>query len=224
MDGVIVDTAGYHYEAWRQLAEEMEYEFTIADNEQLKGLSRYDSLTMLLEMIGAQRDEQEKIALCKKKNDIYLSLVAELDSESILPGVLDMMDDLEQRSIPYAVGSASKNASPILQAVELLDRIETVIDGNDVERSKPDPEVFLKAADLIGADAATTLVIEDSIHGLRAARSGGFYTLGIGDRRVLHEADIVLPSLGGHQLQHIIDLLHEKKEYESYTHSRGGSH
>lgn len=191
LDGVMVDTAKYHYLAWRDLADELGFEFTEKDNERLKGVSRIVSLDILLEIGRKTLAQTEKDAYLKEKNEAYLKYVNQMTSEEILPGVIPMLDFLDSRNIPYALGSASKNAPLILKKVGLKDRFKAIVDGNDVSKAKPDPEVFLIAAEKLGASPENCAVFEDAIAGIQAAKKAGMLAIGIGDPETLAAADYI---------------------------------
>lgn len=194
LDGVIVDTAKHHYKSWQKIAHDLGFEFTEQQNEGLKGISRYDSLTKLLDIGGLQKSEDEKQELCRIKNDYYLQIVQAMGRQEVLPGVLGFIKELKSEGIRIALGSASKNAKLILKLLGLTHEFDAIVDGNDVSKSKPDPEVFVKGAGLLGVDPNNTIVIEDSQKGLEAAVNGGFKTVGIGHPDILTIADIVFDS------------------------------
>lgn len=207
LDGVIVDTAKYHFKAWQKIAESFDFQFTHAQNETLKGISRYDSLTKLLEYAGVTQTEDQKIALCADKNEIYLDLVKYMDHSEILPGVKEFLEELREKGIKIALGSASKNAIPILEKIGLKEYFEIIIDGNSVSNSKPHPEVFLSGAEGLGVTPSETVVFEDSQKGLEAAIAGKFITIGIGSPEHLSEADAVVPGFEQMTFKSLKDLL-----------------
>lgn len=207
LDGVIVDTAKYHFKAWQIIATELGFEFTHDQNETLKGISRYDSLSKLLEYGNIQKSEAEKIALCDKKNVIYLDLVINMDESEILPGVKEFINEIAQNNIKIALGSASKNAISILEKIGMKDFFEVIIDGNNVSKSKPDPEVFLSGAAQLGVAPAESVVFEDSQKGLEAALAGHFMTVGIGSLDHLAEAHAVIQGFENLTLSKLKDLL-----------------
>ncbi|WGK66263.1 beta-phosphoglucomutase [Croceiramulus getboli] len=188
LDGVVVDTAGFHYLAWRSLAEELGISFSEEQNEQFKGVSRKRSLDLLLELGDKTAQQEQKDQWLVQKNDEYLSYIENMTEEDILPGVKKILNYLEERQVKMALGSASKNAKPILKRVGLLDKFDAIVDGNDVKKAKPDPEVFLIGAQLLGAQPSDCVVFEDSIAGIQAANIAGMVSIGIGDAEVLHEA------------------------------------
>lgn len=195
LDGVIVDTAKYHYTAWKRLAEQLEIDFTEADNERLKGVSRMDSLDIILELGQITLDPAKKAALADQKNDWYLEYIHRMTPEEILPGAKEYIADLRERNVKIALCSASKNAELILKRMEIERLFDAVIDGNQVAKTKPDPEVFLLGAQAVGVLPEECVVFEDSEAGIRAAVSCGMYTVGIGLRDNLKEAAVVVPGL-----------------------------
>jgi len=194
LDGVIVDTAKYHYLAWRALANQLGFDFTEAQNEQLKGVSRVRSLEILLNIGNVQLEEAQKEKLLIEKNTQYLEYIAEMDHTEILPGIDDLLHYLKLNKIPFSLGSASKNARLILETLDLLDLFDAIVDGNDVSTAKPDPEVFLIAAQKLGVQPDNCIVIEDAQAGIDAANKANMTSIGIGDKKVLHEADYILNS------------------------------
>lgn len=181
LDGVIVDTAGYHFEAWKRLAISLGTDFTTNQNEHLKGVGRVESLQMILDWGGIFKTEEEQIQLCLLKNDWYLDLITHMNESEILPGVQEMLENLKENNVHIALGSASKNAVTILKAVGLIDYFEAIIDGTKTTKSKPDPQTFELGAEALGLDPSECVVIEDSIKGIEAAKLGGFDTVGIGN-------------------------------------------
>lgn len=195
LDGVIVDTAKYHYLAWRNLANSLGFDFTEEQNELLKGVSRVKSLEILLSIGKVNLSEEKKQVLLLQKNKEYLEYVNQMTSEEILPGVNDLLNFLEINDIKYALGSASKNAPLILEKVGLLKRFTAIVDGNDVSKAKPDPEVFLIGAKKLGVNPENCVVVEDAIAGIQAANAAKMISIGIGDANVLFEADYVFKDM-----------------------------
>ncbi|MEE9407738.1 MAG: beta-phosphoglucomutase [Polaribacter sp.] len=188
LDGVIVDTAKYHYLAWRKLANQLGFEFTKEQNELFKGVSRKRCLEILLE-IGNKEATQEQFDIWMvEKNVDYLAYIENMDESEILPDVPRVLEFLKKRNIPIALGSASKNAQPILEKVNLLHYFDAIVDGNNVTKAKPDPEVFLLAAKQLGVDANDCVVFEDAVAGVEAANAAKMMSIGIGDDKVLSEA------------------------------------
>ena len=191
LDGVIVDTAGFHYLAWKSLANQLGFDFTEEQNERFKGVSRVRSLDILLEIGGRKANQEEKDVWLVSKNEEYLSYIQKMTEADILPGVLEVLNYLKSKNIPMALGSASKNAQPILRRVGLYDIFDFIVDGNHVEKAKPDPEVFTMGAEELEIDFKNIIVIEDSIAGIQAANSVDMVSIGIGDAKTLHEADYI---------------------------------
>lgn len=193
MDGVIVDSAKYHFRAWRQLAVDLSIDFTEEDNEALKGLSRVDSLEHILNKGDLHLDNDTKVALMNRKNERYLELISTMSPEEILPGVSDFIEELKAEGIKIGLGSSSRNAVRILDAIQLSKFFDAIIDGNRVTYSKPDPEVFIIGAKEMGVDPEATVVFEDALAGIEAAHRGKFKVIGIGDPQVLSTAHAVIP-------------------------------
>lgn len=189
LDGVIVDTAKYHFLAWKNLAESLDILFSEEENEQLKGVSRVKSLEKILKWGNKTISEEKFNNLMAKKNEEYLSYVDAMSKEDILPGVLETLNYLKENDYPIALGSASKNARRILNKVELYSYFEYIVDGNEVSKAKPDPEVFLKGCELLAVEPQHSIVFEDSQAGIQAANNAKMTSVGIGDGSVLSEAD-----------------------------------
>lgn len=211
LDGVIVDTAKYHFLAWKKLAQDIDVDFTEAQNEQLKGVSRIESLKKILKWGNKTLSETEFKTLMSKKNDDYLSYIAKMDASEILPDVNKVLDFLIQRKQPIALGSASKNAPEILQKVNLFNQFNAIVDGNDVTKAKPDPEVFHKAAESIDIKPEDCIVFEDSLAGIQAANSANMISIGIGDPTILRDADFVFKDFTQISLGFLDKLIHLKK-------------
>lgn len=191
LDGVIVDTAKYHFLAWKKLANSIGVDFTSAQNEQLKGVSRVRSLEKILQWGEIELSEDKFMELMAKKNNDYLSHVNNMDESEILPSVKDVLNYLISKKQPIALGSASKNARTILQKVNLYNSFDVIVDGTNVTKAKPDPEVFLNAAKLLEVEPQDCIVFEDSVAGIQAANIANMISIGIGDKNVLFEADFV---------------------------------
>lgn len=191
LDGVIVDTAKYHFLAWKSLANSIEIDFTHAQNEQLKGVSRIKSLEKILNWGDITISEDKFNELLHIKNRDYLNYIETMSESEILPDVSKTLDDLINRNQPIALGSSSKNAIEILKKVDLLHKFNSIVDGNDVVKAKPDPEVFLKASRLLNVEPNNCIVFEDSIAGIQAANAVNMISVGIGEKDILHEADHV---------------------------------
>jgi beta-phosphoglucomutase len=191
LDGVIVDTAKYHYLAWKELAKSLNIDFTLEQNEQLKGVSRVKSLEKILEWGNKSINYIDFERLMKKKNEEYLCYIDEMEDSEILADVLKVLHFIEENKQGIALGSASKNARMILEKVNLLQRFDFIVDGNDVIKGKPNPEVFLKAANLLEINPTNCIVFEDSVAGVQAANAAGMISIGIGEKTTLFEADYV---------------------------------
>ena len=195
LDGVIVDTAVYHYKAWKQLANQLHFDFSEEANERLKGISRKESLALILQWGGVQKTESERDELAQRKNNWYVEMITEMTPAEILPGALEFLQSLRSAGYKTALGSASKNAGIILKKVGLTDYFDVIVDGNVVTASKPDPQVFLKGAELLGISPESCVVFEDAIAGVEAAKAGGMKVIGIGSENMLNGADLVIDGL-----------------------------
>lgn len=188
LDGVIVDTAKYHYLAWKKLANELGFEFTEEQNELFKGVSRKRCLEILLEIGKVKATQEQFNSWMAGKNEDYLAYIDKMDATEILPDVLRVLDFLKKRDVRIALGSASKNARPILEKVSLLSYFDSIVDGNSVTKAKPDPEVFLIAAKNLGVASNLCVVFEDAVAGIQAANKARMTSIGIGEPKILHEA------------------------------------
>ena len=191
LDGVIVDTAKYHFLAWKNLANSLDVDFTKEQNEQLKGVSRINSLEKILNWGNKTVSADEFQKLLVQKNEEYLEYITKMDESEILPDTEKILDFLIKNNQGIALGSASKNAVPILEKINLLSKFECIVDGNSVIKGKPNPEVFLKAADGLQVPPTECIVFEDSIAGIQAANAADMISIGIGEQNVLYEADYV---------------------------------
>ncbi|MCM4155619.1 beta-phosphoglucomutase [Gramella sp. AN32] len=209
LDGVIVDTAKFHFKAWKKLANDLGFDFSEAQNEQLKGVSRAASLNKILAWGDMELSEDEFNKQMALKNENYLSYVDTMDEKDILPGVSKVIDYLIEKDIPFALGSASKNARNILKKVNLFDKFHAIVDGNDVTKAKPDPEVFLIAAEKLKASAGNCVVFEDSLAGIQAANIAKMISIGIGDDSILSEADHNFKDFTEVEISFINNLLKE---------------
>ncbi|QXV67338.1 beta-phosphoglucomutase [Mucilaginibacter sp. 21P] len=196
LDGVLVDTAVYHYKAWKRLANELGFDFTEHQNEQLKGVSRMASLDLILGWGGIKgMSNEQKIELADRKNTWYTEMIGAMTPSEILPGARDFVIACRNAGLKTAIGSASKNTPTILQKLDLQSLFNAVIDGNSVSAPKPDPEVFLKGAEALGVSPADCVVFEDAVAGIEAAVNGGMKTVGIGSPEVLTKAEKVVSGL-----------------------------
>lgn len=208
LDGVIVDTAKYHYLAWQKLAQQLGIDFTPEHNEELKGVSRVRSLEIILALGNITATQEEKDLWLKQKNDEYLSYLVTMDESEVLPGVLPVLDYLKQQNQKIVLGSASKNAKPILEKSKVIDYFDAVVDGNDVSNAKPDPEVFLQGAKKVNSPPEKCIVFEDSVAGIQAANIAGMTSVGIGNLEILQEAHFVFPDFTYIDLNFIENLIY----------------
>lgn len=208
LDGVLVDTAKYHFMAWKQLADQLGIRFTEEDNERLKGVSRMRSFEIILEIGGVEMTQAEKERCCREKNDVYVEFIQNMPKEELLPGVREFLVDARNNGYKIALGSASKNSSMILARLEITELFDAIIDGTKVSKAKPDPEVFLKGAEELGVLPAECIVFEDAVAGIRAAHSGGMTAVGVGTKDRLPEADDVISGFYGKTVEDIIRNLH----------------
>jgi len=206
LDGVIVDTAVYHYKAWKRLANELGFDFTEHDNEKLKGVSRVRSLELILQWGGVAKTAAEKEDLATRKNDWYVEMINRMTPAEILPGAKAFLEACRGAGIKTALGSASKNSMTILNKINLAYLFDAVIDGNKVTKPKPDPEVFLKGAEELNLLPADCVVFEDAIAGIEAAISGGMKVVGIGSPAVLIGANLVISGLNEMSLEKLDEL------------------
>ena len=195
LDGVIVDTAKYHYLAWKRLANAHGFDFTEVDNERLKGVSRTQSLEILLEIGGLACDQAAKLQMAAQKNEWYVDHIRHMDTSEILPGATEYLQWLRARGIKTALGSASQNAPLILERLGISALFDVIVDGNKVTKAKPDPEVFLRAAEELDIPPASCIVFEDAEAGVEAACRAGMGAVGIGNFYSLTKADMVIPGL-----------------------------
>lgn len=189
LDGVIVDTAKFHFLAWKKLADSLNINFTHEINEQLKGVSRVRSLEIILAEGNVQASPEDKNKWLIQKNEDYLAFVHQMDASEILPRVEEVLQFLKTNNQYVVLGSASKNARPILEKVNILHYFDAIVDGNDVTNAKPDPEVFLQGANKVSVAYENSIVFEDSVAGIQAANTAGMTSIGIGEKEVLHESD-----------------------------------
>jgi beta-phosphoglucomutase len=210
LDGVIVDTAKYHFLAWQRLAAQIGIEFTPEHNEQLKGVSRVRSLEIILALGNVEASQDDKNGWLLQKNTEYLSYIEEMDESEILPGVMPILEYLKKHKQNIVLGSASKNAKPILEKAKIIHYFDVIVDGNDVSNAKPDPEVFLQGANKVNDIAKNCIVFEDSVAGIQAANLANMISIGIGEADVLHEADYIFNDFTFIDLSFIENLINEK--------------
>lgn len=195
LDGVIVSTDDYHYRAWKFMANEEGIYFDRTINERLRGVSRMESLEIIMEKATKEYTNQEKIEMAEKKNSLYRELLNELTPKDILPGVMKVLENLKECRIKIAIGSSSKNTPMILEKIGLKDYFDAVADGNEIKNSKPDPEVFLLAAKKLAVDPEQCLVVEDADAGVEAALTGGMKVVGVGAGENNESADYKVKDL-----------------------------
>ena len=209
LDGVIVDTAKYHYLAWQKIAHQLGIEFTPEHNEELKGVSRVRSLDLILALGNMEASQEDKNRWLVQKNEDYLSYLVNMDESEILPGVLPVLIYLKENNQKIVLGSASKNAKPILEKAKIIDYFDAIVDGNDVSNAKPDPEVFIQGAKKVNFSNEQCIVFEDSVAGIQAANIAGMTSVGIGEESILHEAQFVFPDFTHIDLNFIQNLINK---------------
>lgn len=210
LDGVLTDTAEYHYRGWKRLADEEEVPFTRADNELLRGIPRRESLMLILK--ERSYPEERILEMMDRKNNYYLEFIREISPKDLLPGALALLEEIRQAGLKSALGSASKNAPDVVRRLGITHLLDAVSDGNSVERQKPAPDLFLHAARQLGLPPEECVVVEDAAAGIQAARAGGFHSVGLGPHERVGEADVVLGSLKDVSLNMILNLLSQRKE------------
>ncbi len=212
LDGVIVDTATYHYKAWKRLANEMGFDLTEKQNEQLKGVSRMKSLDILLQIGNINLSDKEKAKKAEIKNQWYRAYIKEMKPVDILPGTIKLMEELKEEHIKIAIGSASKNARTIIERIKIEQYLETIIDGNKITQAKPDPEIFLLAAQEMNVTPENCIVFEDARSGVQAANNAGMKSIGVGNPDTLTEADYVIKGLNDMNLSLLQDIFYNNRK------------
>lgn len=211
LDGVIVDSAEYHYQAWGQLAMELGIPFDRSHNERLKGVSRMESLELILEN---SKDPQaysssEKIILADHKNNNYKQLIEQITPDHLLPGIARLLRDLQEAGVRMGLASASHNAPVILQRLQIASYFDVVVDPGTLEKGKPDPEIFLTASSLLGVTPDSCIGIEDAEAGIQAIKRAGMFAVGVGDPFSMQAADMIIPC--GEEMNYsvIVDKYHK---------------
>ena len=199
LDGVICHTDKYHYQAWKEIADELGIEFNEMINNRLRGVSRMESFEIILEKYNGKMSEEEKIHYTTKKNEVYKKLLKNMSEKDLTAEVKSMLERLREYGLKLAIGSSSKNAKFILEKVELLNAFDAISDGNNITHSKPDPEVFLKAGEFLGEDPANCVVVEDAYAGIDAAKAAGMLAVGLGDAFGYEKTDV--------KIEHFAQLL-----------------
>lgn len=210
LDGVLTDTAEYHYRAWKRLADELGMPFTREENEALRGIPRRESLLMLLK--GREYPETQLLEFMERKNGYYLEFIREISPADILPGARELLEEIRATGLKSALGSASKNAQEVIERLGIAALLDAVSDGNSVTRQKPAPDLFLHAAEQLGLSPQECVVVEDAAAGIEAALKGGFWALGLGPHSRVAGAHHILPDLKNSKLTDLITFF-EKKSY-----------
>jgi beta-phosphoglucomutase len=196
LDGVIVDTAHYHFLAWKRLADELGINFTEKENERLKGISRMHSMDILLELGGKEMSVADKEKNANRKNAWFVDYVERMLPEEIFPGVKDLIGKMRAKGLKVALASSSKNAKTVLQLLQIEHLFDVMVDGNMITHSKPDPEIFLQAASKLGIEPQNCLVFEDAEAGVEAALAAGMLCVGIGSADQLYRANKIIKTTG----------------------------
>lgn len=206
LDGVIVDTAHYHFLAWKRLASELGIQLTPADNERLKGVSRMRSLEIILEMGGVSVSDSEKEKLANKKNSWFVDFVERMAPEEIFTGVKDLLQQVRSEGYKVALASSSKNAPTVIGLLKIRELFDTIVDGTMVTHSKPHPEIFLLAAAKLGVHPSACVVFEDAEAGVEAALAAGMRCVGVGSADQLHKANIIVSNTADFRLENLAQL------------------
>lgn len=207
LDGVIVDTAKYHYLAWKKLANEIGLDLTLEDNERLKGVSRMDSLDIILALGGLQFSEAEKLAMADKKNAWFVEYVNQMTPDEILPGAKALLEACRANGIKVALGSSSKNAKTVLNLLNITQLFDVIVDGTMIKNSKPHPEIFLLGASLLNITPNKCIVFEDAEAGVEAALAAGMQCVGLGSPAQLGKANLVIPDLKNFTIEDMTNLV-----------------
>jgi len=206
LDGVIVDTAKYHYLAWKVIAQKLNFDFTEIDNERLKGVSRMESLDILLSIGNINLSQSEKEIIAEQKNNLYIDYINNMKPDEILPGAKEFIELVRSFGILTALGSASKNTGIILEKLNLAPLFDAIIDGNCVLNTKPNPEVFLKAAERLKVSPTDCVVFEDAAAGVIAAKAAGMKCVGIGSPEILKGVDLIVSGLDKMAMNELLNL------------------
>jgi beta-phosphoglucomutase len=201
LDGVIVDTAKYHFLAWKRLTDQLGISFSEEENERLKGVSRMASLDIIIELGGRSLSDKQKLEYATLKNEWYVEYIKKMTPDEILPGTVKFITELRKANIKTAIGSASKNTPMILERTGIKSLFDAVADGNNVKNAKPDPEVFQTAAKLLNVKDEDCVVFEDAVAGIQAALNAGMKSIGIGSEKILWKAHMVVPGLSEMNLE-----------------------
>lgn len=207
LDGVIVTTDNYHFEAWKRLADERDIYFDRRINEYLRGVSRMESLEIILKRADKVYSQNEKLEMTEIKNNYYKEFINKLTPKDILPGVITMLNGLKEKGIKIAIGSSSKNAAKIIKNIQLEKYFDAIVDGNNISKGKPDPEVFMRAARAIEVLPQNCLVVEDAEAGVKAAINGGMKVLGVGYAARLNQLDMRAVDLTTIKVDELINII-----------------
>lgn len=207
MDGVLVSTEQFHFQAWKRLAETIGISIDWEFNENLKGVSRAVCIDLILKHGGVIKTDEEKLVLASQKNEWFLELVSHISPKDVFPGVVDFLTELKSKKYKIALGSASKNAPLLLEKMQIAHFFDAVIDGNKITKAKPNPEVFLKGAEELGVNPEHCVVFEDAISGVEAARSAGMYCIGIGSSKTLSKAHVCINGIHELTVSSMLSLL-----------------
>jgi beta-phosphoglucomutase len=208
LDGVITDTAEYHFLAWKALAEDLGITFTREDNEELKGVSRMDSLEKILELGGRMGDfsVDEKEALAEKKNEHYLTLIQNITPADLLPAIKELIRDIKDNGLKLGLASASKNAFTVMESLGMKSEFDIIVDAKTVVNGKPHPEVFLRAAEMLGVEPEACIGVEDAAAGVQAIKAAGMYAVAVGPKESFENADIVYTSTSKLSFEKIVEV------------------
>lgn len=195
LDGVITDTAEYHFLAWKELAKDVGITFTKEDNEELKGISRMESLEKILKLGGRENDfsEEEKEQLAAKKNEHYLTLIENITPDDILPGIKPLIEEIKSNGLKLGLASVSKNAFAVMESLGLKEEFDVIVDAAKIQNGKPDPEIFLTAAKLLNVETAACIGLEDAAAGVDSIKGANMFAVGVGSEETLKKADVVYP-------------------------------
>lgn len=209
LDGVLTDTAEYHYRGWKRLADEEGILFTREDNEQLRGIPRRESLMLILK--GGTFPEEKLLEMMERKNNYYLEFIREVSPKDLLPGARELLEEIRRAGLKSALGSASKNALDVINRLGITNLLDAICDGNSVQRQKPAPDLFLHAAKQLGLPPEECVVVEDASAGIDAGKAAGMLTVGLGPSERVGQADMILPNLSGVKLADILEFLKRKR-------------
>lgn len=206
LDGVIVDTAHYHFIAWQRLARELGVAFTEEENERLKGVSRMRSLEIILELGGISLSDEKKEELATKKNSWFVEYIKAIKPEEIFPGVKEMLQELRKKGYKVALASSSKNADMVLTLLQIKDQFDAIVDGTMITHTKPDPEIFLLAASKLGVEPKDCIVFEDAEAGVEAALAAGMKCVGVGSAEQLRKANFIVKHTADFKMDKLVSL------------------